>query len=229
MHLLDKLGGKRLFNELVQIMCEKQPASAIKRMSVLGLLPFIHPSLKLVPATERILNEAGQVLAWFRLMYLDDPCEQWQVYFMVMCDGLKPDEFQDACNRLAIPGRLALRLHGQRHLVYKVLAAIKRRVKRSPEVRNSELFEWFSPLSLEMLLYLAARASNEEVKRFVSAYLTKLRNVVPQLDGKVLHSLGLIPGPQYGRIRKRLLQAKLDGEVFNIDDEILLVKSMITL
>jgi tRNA nucleotidyltransferase (CCA-adding enzyme) len=227
MHLLDKLGGKRLFNELVQIMREKEPTAAIKRMSILGLLPFIHPSLKLAPGTLRVLNEAGQVLAWFRLLYLDDPCEQWQVYFLAMCDGLKPDEFQDACHRLAIPGRLAARLHGQRHLVYKVLDTVKRRVKRSPEVRNSELFDWFSPLSLEMLLYLASRASNEQVRRFVSLYLTRLREVVPLLDGNDLHRLGMVPGPQFGRIRQHLLQARLDGEVLNREDELAMVKSII--
>jgi len=228
MLLLDKLGGKRLFNELVQIMREKEPTAAIKRMSVLGLLPFIHPSLKLTPATGRVLNEAGQVLAWFRLLYLEDTCEQWQVYFMAMCDGLKPDEFQDVCSRLAIPGRLAARLQGQRHLVYKVLNAIKRRVKRSSEVQNSLLFDWFSPLSLEMLLYLASRASNEQVRRFVSLYLTRLRGVVPLLGGEALLSLGLTPGPQFGRIRLRLLQARLDGEVSSLDGEMALVKSIIT-
>lgn len=226
MHLLDKLGGRRLFNELVQIMREKEPTAAIKRMSVLGLLPFIHPSLKLLPATGRVLNEAGQVLAWFRLLYLDDPCEQWQVYFLAMCDGLKQEEFQDACHRLTIPERLASRLQGQRNLVYKVLDTIKRRVKRSPEVRNSELFFWFAPLSLEMLLYLASRASNEQVRRFVSLYLTKLRGVVPLLAGQDLHDLGLAPGPQFGRIRECLLRARLDGEVLSRDDELALVKSM---
>ncbi|MDD5286660.1 MAG: CBS domain-containing protein [Desulfuromonadaceae bacterium] len=228
MHLLDKLGGKRLFNELVQIMREKEPTAAIKRMSVLGLLPFIHPSLKLIPATERVLNEAGQVLAWFRLLYLDNPFEQWQVYFLAICDGLKQDEFQDACQRLAIPGLLAARLQRQRHLVNKVLEAIKRRVKRAPEVLNSELYDWFTPLSLEMLLYLASRASNEQVRRFVSLYLTRLRDVVPLLKGKDLLNLGLLPGLQFGLVRQRLLQARLDGDVLNRDDEVALVKSIIT-
>ncbi|MEI6206914.1 MAG: CBS domain-containing protein [Desulfuromonadales bacterium] len=227
MHLLDKLGGKRLLNELVQIMREKEPVAAIRRMSVLGLLPFIHPALKLVPATGRVLTEAGQVLAWFRLLYLDDPFEQWQVYFLAMSDGLTPDEFRETCLRLAVPGRLSVRLLEQRNVVYRLLEVIKRRLKRSPVVRNSELFDWFSPLSLEMLLYLASRASNEQVRRFVSLYLTRLRNVVPLLGGNDLHNLGLTPGPQFGLIRQRLLQARLDGEVLSRDDELALVRTLI--
>lgn len=228
MHLLDKLGGERLFSELVQIMREKDPVAAIRRMSCFGLLPFIHPSLKLTPSTARVLDEAGQVLAWFHLLYLDDPCEQWQVYFLALCDGLKPDEFQDACHRLALPGRLAARLCSQRHLVNRVLEMVKRRVKRPAEIRNSELYDWFMPLSLEMLLYLASRASNDQVRRFVSLYLTRLRSVVPLTTGNDLRNLGLLPGPQFKQIRRRLLQARLNGEVSNRDEELAVVKSMIT-
>jgi tRNA nucleotidyltransferase (CCA-adding enzyme) len=227
MHLLDKLGGERLFSELVQIMREKEPSAAIERMSVLGLLPFIHPALKLVPATDRVLQETGQVMAWFRLLYLEDRCEPWQVYFMALCNGLTSDEFRDSCRRLAIPGRLASRLCGQRRLVSTTLNAIKRRLKHGTEVRNSQLFAWFSDLSPEMLLYLAARASSEQVRRFVSIYLTRLRDVVPLLDGDDLQGFGLEPGPQFRRIKERLLQARLDGEVSSRDEEKILALSLI--
>jgi tRNA nucleotidyltransferase (CCA-adding enzyme) len=226
MHLLDKLGGERLLSELVQIMREKEPSAAIDRMSSFGLLQFIHPALKLVPANERVLKETGQVMAWFRLLYLEDRCEPWQVYYMALCDGLKSDEFAGACSRLAIPGRLASRLSSQRSLVFTTLNAIKRRLKRDAEVRNSELYGWFKILSLEMLLYLAARASNEQVRRFVSLYLTRLRAVVPLLDGDDLLGLGLEPGPNFRRIKERLLQARLNGEVSSRDEEVTLARSL---
>ena len=226
MHLLDKLGGERLLSELVQIMREKEPSGAIGRMASLGLLPFIHPALKLVPSTERVLQETGQIMAWFRLLYLEDRCEPWQVYFMALCDGLDPDEFRDACCRLAIPGRLALRLCSQRHQVFTTLNAIKRRLKQGAEVRNSQLYTWFSGFSLELLLYMAARASSEQVRRFVSLYLTRLRAVVPSLGGDDLRGLGLEPGPLFGRIKERLLQARLDGEVNSRDEEEAFVQSL---
>lgn len=227
MHLLDKLGGERLLSELVQILSEKEPAAAIRRMDSLGLLPIIHPALKLVLATERVLQETGQVMAWFRLLYLEDRCEPWQVYLMAVCDGLKPDEFRDVCRRLAIPGRLAIQLCSQRHTVFTTLKVIKRRLKRSDEVCNSQIYAWFNDLVPEILLYLAARASSEQVRRFVSLYLTRLRVVTPLLDGNDLSGLGLEPGPLFGRIKERLLQARLDGDVESRDEEIALAKSLI--
>ena len=227
MHLLDKLGGERLQSELVQIMCEKEPLAAIGRMASFGLLPVIHPALKLVPATERVLHETGQVMSWYRLLYLEDRCEPWQVYFMALCDGLTADQFREACERLAIPGRLATRLYNQRRLVYTTLNAIKRRLKQSHTVRNSEVYVWFSGLTLEMLLYLASRASGEQIRRFVSLYLTRLRSVVPLLAGEDLLRIGLEPGPLIRRVKERLLQACLDGEANSRDEEAALVLSYV--
>ncbi len=106
MNVLDKVGGLRLLNELIQILREKEPAGAIARMAGFGLLPFIHPALRLAPETRRVVDEAGRVLAWFRLLYLPDACEQWQVYFLALGDRLTHDEFHDACRRLAVPGRV---------------------------------------------------------------------------------------------------------------------------
>jgi tRNA nucleotidyltransferase (CCA-adding enzyme) len=138
---------------------------------------------------------------------------------MALSDGLKSEEFHDACSRLAIPGRLAGRLCNQRRLVITTLNTIKRRQKHPAEVCNSELYAWFNGLNLEMLLYLAARASSEQVRRFVSHYLTRLRTVSSLLDGDDLRRLGLEPGPLFRRIKERLLQARLDGEVNSRDEE----------
>jgi tRNA nucleotidyltransferase (CCA-adding enzyme) len=227
MHLLDKLGGERLLSELVQIMREKEPAAAIGRMSSLGLLPFIHPALKLVPASERVLQETGEVMAWFRLLYLKDGCEAWHVYLMALCDGLKPEEFRDVCLRLSIPGHLAMRLRNQRHQVCKTLSSISRCLKQQPDIPNSQIYAWLHTLNLEMLMYLAAKANSEQVRRFVSLYLTKLRDAVTLLGGDDLRALGLEPGPLFRRIKEQLLRARLDGEVNSRDEEEVFVKSLV--
>ena len=219
MNVLDKVGGLRLLNELIQILREKEPAGAIARMAGFGLLPFIHPALRLAPETRRVVDEAGRVLAWFRLLYLPDGCEQWQVYFLALGDRLTHVEFHDACRRLAVPGRIFARVFGHRRQALGTLDAIQRRLRRSPDVRNSDMYAWFHGLPLEMLLYLAARASREEVRRFVSHYVSHLRQVRCSLDGDGLAALGLAPGPRFRKILDRLQVARLDGEVVNDEQE----------
>jgi tRNA nucleotidyltransferase (CCA-adding enzyme) len=192
------------------------------------LLPCIHPNLKLIPESGRVVHEAARVLTWFRLLYLDDACQQWQVYLLALCDGLKHEEFDDACRLLAIPGRVMARVFAQRRHALGMLDALQRRIRRGPEIRNSEIYIWFHDLSLEVLLYLAAAARQDEVKRYVSLYLTRLRQVHCALDGETLKSLGLQPGPEFRRILDRLQAARLDGEVSSDDEERALAVELIT-
>lgn len=120
------------------------------------------------------------------------------------------------------------RVFGQRRHAVGLLASLQRRIKHGPSIRNSELHAWFTPLTLEVLLYLAAAARQEEVKRFVSLYLTRLRAIRCSLDGQQLKALGLRPGPEFRRIMERLLTARLDGEVATEDEERALVLELIT-
>src|SRR5450631_393826 len=166
MNVLEKVGGTRLLNELIQILNEPEPGGAIARLAMLGLLPSIHPHLRLAPETELIIRESTQLLTWFRLLYLDDACEQWQVYFLALTDRLKPDEFEESCRRLAIPGRIVSHVFAHRSQALGILDALQRRLKHGQEIRNSEIYRWFHGMPLEILLYLAARARHEQVRRF---------------------------------------------------------------
>jgi len=228
MNIFTTIGGRRLLNELILIFMEKEPIAAIERMAALGLLPCIHPNLKLVPESGRVVHEAARVLTWFRLLYLDDACQQWQVYLLALCDGLKHEEFEETCRLLAIPGRVMARVFAQRRHAAGMLDALQRRIRRGPEIRNSEICIWFRDLSLEVLLYLAAAARQEEVKRYVSLYLTRLRQVRCTLDGEALKAMGLRPGPQFRHILERLQAARLDGEIVSDDEELALAAELIT-
>jgi tRNA nucleotidyltransferase (CCA-adding enzyme) len=182
----------------------------------------------LLPDTARVVHEAAGVLTWYRLLYLEEACETWQVYLLALCHGLRHDEFEDAGRRMEIPGRMTARVFGHRRQALGMLDALQRRIRRGPEIRNSEIYGWFHGLPLEMLLYLAAAASQEAVKRYVSLYLTRLRLIRCSLDGAALKSLGLMPGPEFGRIMERLLAARLDGEINSDDEERALAAELIT-
>lgn len=228
MNVLDKVGGSRLLNELVLILREREPVRAIIRMGSLGLLPSIHPALKLIGETERVLQEATQVLAWYRLLYMKEQCEQWQVYFLALCDRLKQDEFTGICSRLSVPGRVVSRVFGLRRRALGVLEALQRKLKHGAHIRNSEIHACFRDLPLELLLYLAARARHEEFRRFVSLYITHLQQVRCALNGTALQQMGIEPGPHLGRIMEKLLSARLDGEIATREEEHDLAISLIT-
>lgn len=227
MKVLDKLGGKRLLTELVQLFSEQDPTAAITRMSGLGLFAFIHPNLKLGLETDRVVHASLDQLTWFRLLYLPDHCEQWQVYLLAVCDNLKEPEFREVCTRLDMPGRISAAVFNRRSQAIATLEGIQRRLKKGVAITNSNIHEWFDGLPLEMLLHLAAKAQKEQVRRYVSHYITTLRHIHCELNGNALKELGLKPGPLFSRICKQLLTARLDGEISSRQEEIELARKLI--
>jgi tRNA nucleotidyltransferase (CCA-adding enzyme) len=108
----------------------------------------------------------------------------------------------------------------QRRQVGIILDTIQQKLKRGLEIRHSEIYRWFHGLTVELLLYLAARANREEVRRFTSLYMTRLRMVRCSLDGNALKAMGVPAGPEIGRIKEKLLIARLDGDITTDQEEL---------
>jgi tRNA nucleotidyltransferase (CCA-adding enzyme) len=79
-------------------------------------------------------------------------------------------------------------------------------------------------LELEPLLYLFARCDNDELRRWLSRFVTQLRGTQPHLDGNDLAELGFPPGPLYKTILGALLDARLDGRIQSRKDAIALAR-----
>jgi tRNA nucleotidyltransferase (CCA-adding enzyme) len=71
-----------------------------------------------------------------------------------------------------------------------------------------------------------SKANQERVKKYISLFLTRLRGVKVDLTGDDLKVMGIQPGPKYKKILAELLDAKLDGQVKNREEEELFVKNL---
>jgi tRNA nucleotidyltransferase (CCA-adding enzyme) len=92
------------------------------------------------------------------------------------------------------------------------------------QITSSRIYDLLSPLDVESLLLMMAKAKKETARKYVSLYLTHLRNVKVTLTGDDLKKMGIPPGPRYKRILAELLDAKLDGTVKNREEEVEFVK-----
>ncbi|AJF06347.1 CBS domain-containing protein [Geoalkalibacter subterraneus] len=233
MGFLERLGGPRLLSELQHILEEEHPYPAIERLSQLDLLKFLHPSLDLPVDCEDLFDRATRSLNWFDLLYTEESCQRWLVYLLCLVTRLDDDAMQGLCDRLSIPGRYRSLLADERHRAHGVLKGMRRRwrqARRKP--RNSDLYVWFEGFSIETLLYLMARIETEDVRRWVSLYVTRLRDEKSWIDGEDLKKMGIPPGPQYKEILRRVLLARLDGKATTREEEIAFVtrryRSLIT-
>jgi len=224
MNFLEKLGGKRLLTELVHILRENEPVRAIERMASLGLLQFIHPELKLTPEARSVLEETKKIVSWFELLFLERRYEKWVVFFLALCEPLTEDRFLETFRRLSVTEHYRERLFEMRTTGQAVLETMQKRVAQRSAVLRSEIYHWLKGLPVEILLYMMAKTTDEEVKKFISLYFTQLQNVHCMITGNDLKELGVPPGPLYKEILDRVMKARLDNEVESRDDELALVR-----
>jgi tRNA nucleotidyltransferase (CCA-adding enzyme) len=221
MKLFHKLTGERMYTELVLMFSEAEPFKVLKRMKDFDLLKFIHPNLKSTAETERLFASIAETLTWFRLLYLDIRIEKWFVYFLGLLDRLKDTAVEETLERLAVPARVRERVLQARERYRGVLYVFYKETDLPP----SRVYDLLAPLDTEAILVVMAKARQDAAKKYISLYLTHLRNVKVMLTGDDLKALGIPPGPQYRKLLAELLDAKLDGVVRNREEEIEFAKN----
>jgi tRNA nucleotidyltransferase (CCA-adding enzyme) len=227
MDFLDRLGGRRLLAELVNILREKEPQQAVERMAALGLLRYLNPGLRFTPEVRDLLEESRQIITWFDLLYLQRPCERWAVYFLALCSPLDQGQFLDTCIRLAVSGHYRQKLAVSRQKGLAILEEMGQRLRRGRKIRQSELYHWLRELPVEILLHMMARTGREEIRRHLSTYVTQLSNVRTSITGNDLQRLGVPKGPAYRAILDAVLDARLDGMVASREDELAMASALL--
>ena len=193
-------------------------------MADLEVLGCLHPALTWDDSLLQLFKEAGRVLHWYELLYTGKECRSWLVYMLCLLTPLRPAQVEEFCSRLNVPPRIKLTLIDQRRDVIAVNRRLDQSCKQNKIPKNSLLFRWLKPLSIESLIFLMAFTKAEESRQAISRYVTHLQGVKTELSGKSLQRMGLKTGPQFTKILDVLLAARLDGLVSTEQDEIALVK-----
>lgn len=223
--LLDKLSPSRLFNEFEHICAEETAILCIRRLHELGILQAIHPQLSINPDRKEMLIRTAKVMAWYRLLYIDEEMRPWLVYFLVLCSSLTYAVTLEVFRRLGIPPALKNEVLGCREKARSLRSSLKR-LTATPGFRVSALCAMLRPLPVEFVLYLMADMEVPETRRALSRYITVWRTEKPDVDGSDLKKLGLAPGPAYGVILQRLLEAKLDGTAASPEEQLALARQL---
>ncbi|MCL4873511.1 CBS domain-containing protein [bacterium] len=216
------VSGPRIAEELKSILEEETSGKALKRLSDLGLLKLIHPSIVWDRESERLFRRGKEALAWYELLYEKERVEPWLVLFLSLTDRLKEGELSALMARLGISGKKRLDVLGRREEARKALGKIQSGAAK----KASDIFELLSPLPLELILYLMAKAGREPARKALSGYITALRHIRPELRGGDLKRLGVAEGPLMGEILRTLLKKRIDGETATREDEEQFVKSV---
>ncbi len=213
--ILERVEGKRLFNELLHILDERNPSPALEQMSTLGVLNALCPGLVFNQKISTLVDSVSGVLSWWKYLFLAQKIESWTVYFLALTDSLDEQSLISFAERLSVPAPNTQHLTKERRELRWILSLLEREKIGKP----SEIYSVLSKLSMESLLFMMGKAGHETTRRAISEFITKLRHVRPLMSGRNLKEMGYEPGPIFSAILNSLREARLDGFVKNLDEE----------
>ncbi len=216
MNWAETLASHRIFLELKLILKEQDPSSMIRRMNKLKLLKFIFPDIKLTENIQDLLEEIKKVIAWYNLLYLEEPFEPWKLYWYGLTSQLDAKAFKKLTRDMGINSKMELQPKTGDRLLNSLFKF---------DGTNYQLYTLLRPYDTETLLYLMARAKTEKMRRLISFFFTKLKGEKALVDGKELLQMGLKSGPVFREVFDSLLEARLNNLTKTRDDEIRFVKN----
>jgi tRNA nucleotidyltransferase (CCA-adding enzyme) len=187
-----------------------------------NLLKVIHPTLTWGKPLLKTLNATKQVLSWYDLLFLDESYMKWAVYFLVLLQHCEKGAAEEICDRFELAPRLRQQFVKGRANAERCLYWLGRGLPKD----NSGLYQRLAGFKTELILFMMAATDQEQVKKAISLFFTKLRRTAIALKGEDLKALGLEPGPVYRQIFQAVFAAKLNGRVGTHEEEIELAKSL---
>jgi len=214
-NLIQQLSGPRLQNEILLLLAEQDPVRAIARLAQLKLLRFLHRRLCYTTRVKRVVAAVPKALAWWARRFPDTEIDKPIVYLMALWSESSPAVVATMIRRLALSREQAGKVTVGRRVVGRVL----KRLADTGIVRPSQVYRLLADLPDEALvLVLATQMSCQQaavlsrLKRYLVDYM-KNRTIKAALTGRDLQAMGLQPGPQYGTILGKLLDARIDGTI----------------
>jgi len=223
MDFFKRLSGKRVFSELRIIFMEENPVNSIIRLNDYNLLNIIHPSIKLDDRMILLLNSVRKVLSWYDLLFIEEDYHRWAVFFMVFTSSCDKKISENICTNLEITPKFVKNFCENRFKADRTLCWLEQNMP----VKNSTIYHNLKEFKTELILYMMAVTKNREVKRAMSLYFTRLRQTKTIIRGKDLKEMGLEPGPVFSKILDLVLNARLNGIVKTVNDEIKFAKKML--
>lgn len=216
---LERLSGGRVLSEFILILQEGDPLLALKRMRDFNLFHFLHPNLQFDEQAEVLFEQIHHVISWFDLLFLEQQYGRWLIYFYGLIDFLKEGEIEDLCRRLAMNEKLKKRVREGKLQADQALLQIFPWINANRRPKRSEIYNILDPLSTESKLFMMAKTTQVETRRYISLYFTQLKDTKPLLRGRDLIQMGMKSGPSIKKALTGLLKARLDEQVITRQDE----------
>lgn len=208
--MLETISRDRIRHELEHVLSEKYPEKAIKRAGELGMLEKIHPLLRY---DDRIAVQFSES----RERYHPEKVPV-EVYLALLVYRMESEPISEIVS--------GIHVRKKQSQVLSEISTLKEKAGIIDDypLQPSAVYLNLEGLSPETLTAAMIAEESRAVKDNISLYLDELRHVRISLTGADLRQMGFTSGPRVKLVLDHLLEAKLDGEVTDRQDEIERIK-----
>ncbi|NLV15897.1 MAG: CBS domain-containing protein [Syntrophomonadaceae bacterium] len=218
--LLRQLSHKRIRQELLLILEERDPMPALRRMDEIGVWEYVLPEVKLDGALRYTLRRVPRVLAWLAERQLDLGLRRWVVYLEVLLAEVSLDVLAQILDRYKFD-----RDANKSLLNTPVMIEMARVFQENPDMPMSKLDCLLRGYSRENIVFFLLCVNEEWAWEKAVKYMELVKEVKSEMTGKDLIEMGLKPGPVFQVILDKLWAARLDGQVSCYEEEMALVQN----
>jgi tRNA nucleotidyltransferase (CCA-adding enzyme) len=213
--LLGKLSYKRILQEMILILSERNPMPAIRRMKEIGVWQHIFPEVKLDNMNLSQLQRVPIVSGWFTENYSHQIIKSWIVYLLILLQDLSDEEVENVIERYKFERYAQKTIADSR-----TARIIARRIDSGEDILFSDLNNLAGNFGSETLIYFLLCLTTEKGWQYLNDYLETRQKVRVQIDGHDLRRMGIKQGPVYSSILNELYTKKINGFINTRDEEI---------
>ncbi len=201
-----RLSGARLWRELKYLLELSDLPAVLEELGAWQLWPLLRPAPLEVESLLAKIRRGQQGIHWLHCHLPDEKLCDTAVLLTILWRDIPWAEAEKRLHYWPVAdGRYIL---NDLHRLSKIPAAL------AAASHPSAVAQLWESLSLPGILALLAEypesATITESGRY---YLLKQRGLTSPLNGKDLQAMGLAPGPQLGKVLRRLHDARLDGTI----------------
>ncbi len=216
LNVLDKVEGRRIYHELKMIFLENNPLRVVRRLYEYGVLKELHPDINFSEGKAKLFDNLRKMIIWHKITSPNEKVDYSIAYFAAFLWNMPFEKAKELLIKWAAP-------ENEKKLIFQIFDEAIKIAKLLLKVnKNSEIYNILKDYPTEFLLFLGAY--NPDLKKKISYFILKLKNIENVISGKDLVNLGFPKNRIISFTLKKIFDKVLDGEITCKEDALNYIK-----
>jgi len=218
MDIVPKLTGVRIRDELIYILNEEKPYSAIKRLYDLGALAKIGIKSSIdrafIEAARKVLRSQVQMEP-----FTGEKVKKWRLLLVLLFKNMSTSRIEKWCTRMKIKKKDTL-------IILKVIKHMDEAIKEIRDQVKDNYMLYRIVRNYQPVLQVIAYSWGLGYKKNIKKYLTRLSAIKLEINGEDLKDMGYKPSCKFKEVLEKVFALKLNRKISGRKDELQKAKEL---